>query len=163
MDVLAVLLLIPLSTSILIGVDISQVQLFESNGIIYRDAKNQGKGLFQLLKEHHIRVVSVRLFTGNEQQAQAGPYNYGNTLHRTMQLERRIKVHGLQFMLDFHYSDTWAAPGHQTKPSTRNNLTFDQLVLILHDYTRESLCAYMVADLIPEYIQLANEITNRML
>lgn len=163
MNVLAVLLLIPLSSSILIGVDISHVQLFESYGIIYRNERNQEKDLFQLLKENHIQVVRVRLFTGTEQQAQANPYNYGNTLNRTMQLARRIKAHGLQFMLDFHYSDTWADPGHQTKPSTWSNLTFDQLVLTLHGYTRESLLAFLKADLIPEYIQIGNEITNGML
>lgn len=84
MNVLAVLLLIPLSSSILIGVDISHVQLFESYGIIYRNERNQEKDLFQLLKENHIQVVRVRLFTGTEQQAQANPYNYGNTLNRTM-------------------------------------------------------------------------------
>jgi arabinogalactan endo-1,4-beta-galactosidase len=163
MHILVVLLLIPLSSSILIGVDISHVQLFESNGVIYRDEQNQEKDLFQLMQEHHIRVVTIRLFTGNEQQAQADPYNYGNTLHRTMQLARRIKAHGLQFMLDFHYSDTWADPGKQKKPSTWSNLTFDQLVLALHDYTRESLLAFMKAGLIPDYIQIGNEITNGML
>jgi arabinogalactan endo-1,4-beta-galactosidase len=32
-------------------------------------------------------------------------------------MAKRIKAAGLRFLLDFHYSDTWADPGKQFKPA----------------------------------------------
>jgi glycosyl hydrolase family 53 len=32
-----------------------------------------------------------------------------------MSMARQIKSYGLQFYLDFHYSDTWADPGHSPR------------------------------------------------
>ncbi|CAF2971723.1 unnamed protein product, partial [Rotaria sp. Silwood2] len=115
------------------------------------------------MKDNHIELIRLRLFTANEQQAKTDPYNYGHTLNLALKLARRIKAQGLQIMLDFHYSDTWADPGHQSKPNTWANLTFDQLVATLHDYTRESLRAFVEAKSIPEYVQIGNEITHGML
>ncbi|CAF4755671.1 unnamed protein product [Rotaria sp. Silwood1] len=115
------------------------------------------------MKDNHIELIRLRLFTANEQQAVADPYNYGHTLNLALKLARRIKAHGLQIMLDFHYSDTWADPGHQLKPNKWANLTFDQLVARLHDYTRKSLHAFVENNSIPEYVQIGNEITHGML
>ena len=151
------------TSALLVGVDISFVELFESFGVIYRDEQGQPKDLFQLMENNSINVIRLRLFTANEEQAQKDPYNHGNTLNLTLKLARRIKTHGLQFMLDFHYSDTWADPTHQTKPIAWANLTFEQLTNTLYNYTRDSLRAFVAQDTIPQYIQIGNEITNGML
>ena len=37
-------------------------------------------------------------------------------LQQTLQMAKRIKVAGMKFLLDFHYSDNWADPGKQYKP-----------------------------------------------
>jgi arabinogalactan endo-1,4-beta-galactosidase len=66
-------------------------------------------------------------------------------------------------MLDFHYSDTWADPIHQTKPIAWANLTFEQLKSTVYNYTRDSLRAFVEQDTIPQYIQIGNEITHGML
>ena len=31
--------------------------------------------------------------------------------------KQAYSTHGQQLLLDFHYSDTWADPGHQTVPA----------------------------------------------
>lgn len=152
-----------MSSALLTGVDISHVEYFERQGIIYRNRENQKRDLFQLMKNNHINLVRLRLFTASEQQAQADPYNYEHTLEHVLKLAHRTKACGLEFMLDFHYSDTWADPGHQTKPHTWVNLTFDQLVITLHNYTRESLIAFVKQNSTPEYVQIGNEITNGLL
>jgi arabinogalactan endo-1,4-beta-galactosidase len=68
------------------------------------------------MENNAIDIIRLRLFTASEKQAQKDPYDYGNTLNLTLKLARRVKTHGLQFMLDFHYSDTWASPRYQEKP-----------------------------------------------
>jgi arabinogalactan endo-1,4-beta-galactosidase len=157
------LLFITSASAVLPGVDISFVEFFETRGAIYRDEQGQPKDLFKLMKYNSIDIIRLRLFTSNEEQAQRDPYNYGNTLNLTLRLARRIKANGLQFMLDYHYSDTWADPGKQRKPSAWAHLTFEQLTNTLYNYTRDSLRAFVEQDTIPQYIQIGNEVTNRML
>jgi arabinogalactan endo-1,4-beta-galactosidase len=157
------LLFVTTTSAFLTGVDISHVELFESLGVIYRDEQGQLKDLFELMKNNSIDIIRLRLFTSNEEQAQKDPYNYGNTLNVTLRSARRIKTHGLQFMLDYHYSDTWTDPQKQRKPSTWANLTFEQLTKTLYNYTRDSLLAFVEQDTIPQYIEIGNEITNGML
>ncbi len=41
----------------------------------------------------------------------------------------------MSFWLDFHYSDTWADPGHQYKPVAWNNLQLADLVTATGNYT----------------------------
>jgi arabinogalactan endo-1,4-beta-galactosidase len=158
-----VLLFIATASALLTGVDISHVELFESLGVIYRDEQGQPKDLFELMKSNSIDIIRLRLFTSDEEQAHQDPYNYENTLNLTLKLARRVKTHGLQFMLDFHYSDSWADPQKQRKPSAWVNLTFEQLTNTLYNYTRDTLRAFAEQDTIPQYIQIGNEITYGML
>jgi arabinogalactan endo-1,4-beta-galactosidase len=151
------------ASALLVGVDVFFVEMFESFGVIYRDEQGQPTDLFQIMKDNSINIIRLRLFTSNEEQPKKDPYDYGNTLNLTLKLARRIKTHGLQFMLDFHYSDTWADPSHQAKPSAWANLTFEQLTNALYNYTRDSLRAFVEQDTIPQYIQIGNEITHGML
>jgi arabinogalactan endo-1,4-beta-galactosidase len=157
------LVLVTCTSGLLVGVDISFVEFFESYGAIYRDEQGQPTDLFQLMENNSIDIIRLRLFTANEEQAEKDPYNYGNTLNLTLKLARRIKAHRLQFLLDFHYSDTWADPAHQRKPLAWANLTFEQLTSTIYNYTRDSLRAFVEQDTIPQYIQIGNEITNGML
>jgi arabinogalactan endo-1,4-beta-galactosidase len=66
-------------------------------------------------------------------------------------------------LVDFHFSDTWADPGHQTKPAAWANLTFTQLTEAMHDYTSNCLTTFQAAGAPPDYVQLGNEITGGLL
>jgi arabinogalactan endo-1,4-beta-galactosidase len=105
----------------------------------------------------------LRLFTSSDAQAQADPYDYINNLEYTVPLAVRVKSAGLKFMLDFHYSDTWADPGHQAMPLVWTNLTFVQLVQAMHDYNSNCIAAFRTAGAMPDYVQVGNEITDGML
>jgi arabinogalactan endo-1,4-beta-galactosidase len=54
-----------------------------------------------------------------------------------------------------HYSDTWADPGQQSKPSAWNNLSFNQLKSQFEQYTQQ-----IVTQIHPDIIQIGNEINN---
>jgi arabinogalactan endo-1,4-beta-galactosidase len=84
-------------------------------------------------------------------------------LDYTLALARRIEEAGAQLLLDFHYSDTWADPGHQHKPAAWADLPFDELVAAVEAYTRDTLRAMGEAGVMPEYVQVGNEITPGML
>lgn len=151
-----------MAAAFIAGADFSHLAFFESEGVVYRDGGQAQDGL-EILRQHGLKCVRLRLFTSSAAQAQADPYDYTNNLSYTLPLAERVKNAGLQLLLDFHYSDTWADAGHQTKPTAWANLSFPQLVQQMHDYNSNCIAALKVAGALPEYVQVGNEITSGLL
>ena len=78
-------------------------------------------------------------------------------------LGRRIKAAGFEFLLDFHYSDTWADPGHQIKPAAWADLLFPALVQKVHDYSRDVIVYLSQNGAHPDLVQIGNETRNGLL
>jgi arabinogalactan endo-1,4-beta-galactosidase len=144
------------------GADVSLLAFFETNGITYKTNGQAGDAI-GILKNQGINCIRLRLFTSSAAQAQNDPYNYINNLDYTVPLAVRVKNAGLKFLLDFHYSDTWADPGHQATPSAWTNLTFTQLVQQMHDYSSNCISIFKAAGAMPDYVQVGNEITSGLL
>jgi arabinogalactan endo-1,4-beta-galactosidase len=153
---------IPAKAEFISGADFSHAAYFESYGVAYKD-NGQVEDVFNILKNHGLTCVRLRLFTSSAAQAQADPYNYINNLDYTVPLAVRVKNAGLQFLLDFHYSDTWADPGHQSKPAAWSGLTFSQLVQQMRSYNSNCIAAFKAAGAMPDYVQIGNEIVGGML
>ena len=144
------------------GADFSLLTFFESRGIVYKEGGQIQDGI-QILKDHGINCVRLRLFTSSMAQAATDPYNYINNIGYTVPLAVRVKNAGLQFCLDFHYSDTWADPNHQLTPATWFNLNFAQMVQQMRTYNSNTIAAFAAAGAMPDYVQIGNEITQGML
>ena len=149
-------------TNFLAAADLSHLAYFESRGVTYKDNGRVQDGI-QILKNHGINCVRLRLFTSSAAQASADPYNYINNTNYTVPLAVRVKNAGLKFLLDFHYSDSWADPGKQIKPSAWTNLNFTQLVRQMRTYNSNTITAFAAAGAMPDYVQVGNEITPGML
>ena len=162
---LALLALLPApraATNFIAGADMSLLPFFESNGVAYK-SNGQIQDALAILKTCGVNCVRLRLFTSSAAQAQADPYDYINNLAYTVPLAVRVKQAGLQFLLDFHCSDTWADPSHQAIPDAWTNLDFPQLVQQMRAYTSNSIAAFIAAGAAPDYVQVGNEITGGML
>jgi beta-galactosidase len=66
----------------------------------------------------------------------------------------------MKFLLDFHYSDTWADPGKQFKPEAWKGLRFDDLAKKVFDYTNNVLIALKAQGTVPDMVQTGNEINH---
>jgi arabinogalactan endo-1,4-beta-galactosidase len=86
-----------------------------------------------------------------------------NDLPYTLALARTLKQAGFKFLLDLHYSDTWADPGKQYTPKAWAALDFEGLADAVHAYTRETVHRFVVEGAAPEMVQVGNEITPGML
>jgi arabinogalactan endo-1,4-beta-galactosidase len=150
------------NTNFLSAVDFSDLAFFESKGVTYKDSGQVEDGL-QILKNHGINCVRLRLWTSSPAQAASNPYNFINNTTYTVPLAVRVKHAGLLFSLDFHYSDTWADPGHQKIPNAWTNLNFTQLVQEMYYYNSNTIAAFAVAGAMPDFVQVGNEITQGML
>jgi arabinogalactan endo-1,4-beta-galactosidase len=144
------------------GADMSHLVFFEDRGITYRD-DGMVKDALSLLHDRGINCVRLRLFTSSATQAQADPYNYTNNLAYNLPLAVRVKSAGLKFLLDFHYSDSWADPGKQTKPVAWASLNFLELKSQIRSYTSNTIAAFAAVGALPDYVQVGNEITPGML
>jgi len=69
----------------------------------------------------------------------------------------------MRIMIDFHYSDSWADPGKQTKPAAWATHTFSQLLTDVYNHTYEVLDTLKSIGVTPEWAQIGNEIVGGML
>ena len=78
---------------------------------MFRDGGVAGDAL-AILRAHGGTLVRLRLFVNPDHtELQV------NDLAYTIRMARRVKAAGSRFLLDIHYSDTWADPSHQTAPA----------------------------------------------
>jgi arabinogalactan endo-1,4-beta-galactosidase len=142
----------------ILGADISWIPEQEARERKFYDGE-EAKDIFQILKEHQFNWVRLRLF--NNPRATNGYSTAGFCdLEHTTQMALRAKAAGMHFLLDFHYSDTWADPGKQFKPHAWEGLEFEALTKAMHDYTREVITALKDKGVPPEMVQVGNEINH---
>jgi arabinogalactan endo-1,4-beta-galactosidase len=70
---------------------------------------------------------------------------------------------GFKIEIDFHYSDAWADPRHQTTPATWTNDSYAQLQTDVYNYTFGFMAALAADGIYPQYVQVGNEIDGGML
>ncbi len=147
------------TTGRMLGADISFLPELEAKGIHFSD-KGREKDAIAILKDHGFNYIRLRIFNDPANDSGYSPGKGFCDLQHTLQMARRIKSAGLRFLLDFHYSDTWADPGKQYKPAAWKSLSFDQLTKALHDYTSDVLQALKRQNTLPDMVQVGNEINH---
>lgn len=144
------------------GVDLSTLIELEKCGARYFD---QGKeeDVLTILKRYDIDSVRVRLW--NDPYSEKGePYGAGtNDIKTTMEILKRVKARGFSTLLDLHYSDFWADPGKQFKPKAWENYNVSQLEAAVFTYTQETLELLKKEGLLPDMVQVGNELSNGLL
>jgi arabinogalactan endo-1,4-beta-galactosidase len=149
--------LVKLDPPFFAGGDISSLAQMESVGAVYRDG-GVARPMLQIMRDHGCNIGRVRLWVNPSKLNQEV-----QDLAYVVQLGKRIKSAGFKFMLDFHYSDTWADPGKQFTPSAWAGLSPAQLEQQAHDYSRDCIATLKSAGAMPDFVQAGNEITNGML
>jgi len=145
----------------IVGADISWVQQQEREGRKFKDHGVE-KDVLEILKDHGFNYIRLRIF--HNPRAPKGYSKEGYCdLEHTLEMAKRVKAAKMKLLLDFHYSDNWADPGKQYKPSAWENLPFEELTAAVHDYTNEVLTAFKERGLSPQMVQIGNEISNGFL
>jgi arabinogalactan endo-1,4-beta-galactosidase len=140
------------------GADISTLTRNEQDGVIYKEY-GVAKDVLTIFKNHDLNWIRIRIF----HTPSGSPYGVCQNLNYVTALGARVKAEGFKFLLDFHYSDTWADPGKQGKPAAWSSLTQAQLVTAVHDYTRDVISHLRDSNAMPDMVQIGNEIICGML
>ncbi len=144
-----------------IGADISWVQKQENEGLRFSDLGRE-KDVLIILKEHGFSWIRLRVFHNPKAEKGYSKQGYCDLAH-TAAMAKRVKAAGMSLLLDFHYSDTWADPAHQHKPSAWAGLHGRDLQKAVREHTREVLAELKKQNALPEMVQIGNEISNGML
>lgn len=144
------------------GMDISTLLEKETCGARYYD-NGVEQDLFAILKAYGTNSVRLRLW--NDPYAPDGtPYGAGaNDLNKVIVLAGRAKKYQIGYLLDLHYSDFWADSGKQTTPKAWQGMNEDELEAAVYRYTKEVMQTLKDKDLLPEMVQVGNELTNGLL
>lgn len=137
-----------------IGADLSFLKSAEDKGFAFKE-NNEPKPGLKIFKDHGYNWIRLRLFHT--------PTTLPNSLDYTISLARAARLEGFKFLLDYHYSDTWADPGKQFIPKSWTGLSHKQLVKAVFDYSRETIIAFRKAGVVPDMVQIGNEVINGML
>ena len=137
-----------------IGADLSFLKQAEDQGTIFREV-NQAKPGLRIFKDHGYNWIRLRLFHT--------PSRLPNSLEYTIASAKAARALGFKFLLDYHYSDTWADPGKQIIPEAWKGKTHPELVEAVSAYTRQTIAAFNEAGVLPDMVQIGNEITPGML
>lgn len=144
------------------GADISALSEIEKAGGVFRDAGGQVGDEIKILRDHGCRLFRVRLFVKPDPDFRKTD-GATQDLAIVRSLGQRIKKAGGDFLLDIHYSDTWADPAHQNKPKDWEGLDFNALEKRVGDYTAEVMKDLQSSGAAPDMVQVGNEITSGML
>ena len=130
------------------GVDISMLKQVEDNGGMFYEDGNQIDPI-QLFKEKGINTARIKIW-------HTPSLNYNN-LESVLEIADRANSAGMDLLLDFHYSDTWADPLNQSKPSAWLDLTFEILCDSIEEYSRRVISKLKNQNTLPKYVQIGNE------
>ncbi|WP_193152114.1 glycoside hydrolase family 53 protein [Enterobacter ludwigii] len=145
------------------GADISTLLEAEQHGATFYNQNGQQQDAIAILKANGVNYVRLHLWV-DPQDANGNTYGGGsNNLENTLALAKRVKAQGIKLLLDFHYSDFWTDPGKQFKPKAWEKMDYPQLKTAIHDYTRDTIARFKKEGVLPDMVQIGNEINGGLL
>jgi arabinogalactan endo-1,4-beta-galactosidase len=137
------------------GADISSLKKTQDLGGVYYDPGGVRRDALDILRSSGVNYARLRVWVN--------PADGYNDKARVLDMARQVKARGMGLLIDFHYSDTWADPGWQSKPAAWASLDFTQLQAAVQDHTADVLGSLRAQGTTADMVQIGNEINNGML
>jgi arabinogalactan endo-1,4-beta-galactosidase len=137
------------------GADISWLTEMETAGKKFYNSSGVETECMALLKSLGMNTIRLRVWVN--------PASNWNNSADVLVKAQRAKALGLRIMIDFHYSDTWADPGHQSKPAAWVGQDFATLKTSVATHTSTVLTTLKNNGITPEWVQVGNETNDGML
>ena len=130
-----------------------------TSGYKFYNDNGEEQDLLQILKDRGIDSIRIRAWVNPSDD----PINGHNSTEEVVSLAARASAFGFRIMIDLHYSDIWADPGHQTTPAAWANDDIEQLKAHVSEYTAGVMNGLKDAGVTPEWVQIGNEINGGMM
>lgn len=145
-----------LSDSFIRGADVSMISVIEEKSF-FKTETGARKDVLEILKSYGVNWIRLRLW--NESDGTDGDCN----IDRMKIVARRAKKLGMKFLLDFHYSDTWADPVKQELPVAWKEMSYDEIKVAMYEFTKDSITTLINYGATPDMVQIGNEIPSGMM
>ena len=137
------------------GADIGWLSQMEAQGYVFKDNAGVQRNCLDILKGKGMNALRFRVWV-NPSSVYCSKRDVASMAHRADSA-------GFKVMLDFHCSDTWADPGHQTKPAAWASDSFAQLQADLYNHVYGVLDTLRSLGVRPAWVQIGNETNDGML
>ena len=138
------------------GADVGFLPGQERSGVVFHDRNGRERDCLELLKtDYQMSAIRMRVWVN--------PRGGTNDKNELLAMAKRVKALGMDLMVDFHYSDSWADPGKQPIPKAWLDHTYEQMKEDLRNHTIEVLTLLKENGIEPRWVQVGNETTNGML
>jgi arabinogalactan endo-1,4-beta-galactosidase len=137
-----------------LGADVSSLNKSEELGGTYYD-RQRSRSALRILKEHGATHIRLRVWVD--------PADGYHEKRELLKMARRAEAAGLKVLVDLHYSDSWADPGKQVKPTAWASYSVEELRRTIYDYTFDICHSLKAQATVPDLIQLGNELNSGML
>ncbi|MEV5439391.1 arabinogalactan endo-1,4-beta-galactosidase [Streptomyces sp. NPDC052682] len=137
------------------GADISSLAKSEAKGGVYRTSSGSTGDAVAILKNAGMNYARLKVWVN--------PADGYNNKARVLALAKRVKAQGMKLLVDFHYSDTWADPGAQSKPAAWAGHSYSRLKTDVYQHTYDVLSALKAQGTTADMVQVGNEINGGML
>lgn len=142
------------SEASIVGADFSTLLMLERNQQSFKDAGRVAP-VERILSVHGVNYSRIRIWVSPQQGS--------GDLESALALARRSADEGMDILLNFHYSDTWAEPRSQQMPAAWENLSEQELIDTVRSYTQEVVSAFDDQGTPAAMVQVGNEVTKGML
>jgi arabinogalactan endo-1,4-beta-galactosidase len=146
---------LPAAASFAKGADISWLTQMEASGKKFYNAAGAETEGIALMKSLGMNTIRLRVWVN--------PSPAYNNAADVVAKAIRAKNLGMRIMIDFHYSDSWADPGKQTKPAAWAGQDVNGLKIAVAAHTTDVLTQLKNNGITPEWVQVGNETNNGML
>lgn len=138
------------------GADVSWLTQMESEGLTFNNKSGVATECMKLLKEDcNVDAIRLRVWVNPAE----GWSNADDVLAKA----RRAVALGLRVMIDFHFSDTWADPGHQQTPKEWADYDLSSMKAAVSNHVNATLTKLKAYNVTPEWVQIGNETRTGML
>jgi arabinogalactan endo-1,4-beta-galactosidase len=147
------------TNSISKGADVSWMTEMESKGFEWKDNSGTTRKLLPLLKEYKLDAVRLRVWVDPSVSGANGWCDIDDFVIKA----KLAHAQNLDIMVCIHYSDWWADPGKQNKPSAWAGFNVAQLETAVASHTTDILTALSAEGITPKWVQIGNETNDGML
>lgn len=138
------------------GADVGFLTGQEKHGVKFHDRDGKERECLELLKtDYQMKAIRMRVWVN--------PRGGMNDKHELLAMAKRAKALGMDLMVDFHYSDSWADPAKQPIPEAWKEHSYKQMKKDVRQHTIDVLSLLKANGIEPRWVQVGNETANGML
>lgn len=136
------------------GVDASFLPQYADLGVKFFERDKEAEPL-ALMAKHGINLLRLRVWVN--------PKDGYCSVERTLEMAKKATAVGMELMIDFHYSDWWADPGHQVVPAAWKNMSDAQICTAVAEHTSTVLKRLNEQGTPARFVQIGNEVRDGMI